>query len=178
MFRRLVHRAPGVVVAVLLLGGEAPCRAGVLPAAPAPGVAEAAARDLVLTIQARRALLLDRELAPLNLGVRVRNRVAILWGPVPSAELAFKAEVCLRGVVELLDIRNELFVTDDVPDPPAGAPTPMYLPPEAPPGLPALPPERTPPPLPPPPPPRPVVQPPPPADDEIELPPVRLPRSK
>ena len=52
------------------------------------GPARAASRlestdDLILTVLARKALLDDRDLATLNLGVRVQQRVATLWGPVP-----------------------------------------------------------------------------------------------
>jgi BON domain len=172
MFR--AFRAAGVG---LFLGLGAPCDAGgILPVTPPDR--PAAARDLGLTIHARRLLLLDPELAGLNLGVRVRNRVAILWGPVPSAELAFKAEVCLRGLVELREVHNELFVTGE--DLPAGTPglpsPPLFLPPETPPALPMLPPGDVPPP-----PPRqarpvPAAQPPPPVESDVEMPPVRLPR--
>ena len=92
-----------------------PCRAGIVPVKPAQptAAAEAAARDVVLTIQARRRLLKDRELGTLNVGVRVRNRVAVLWGPVPSVELALKAESCVREMFEIVEIRNELFVGGD-----------------------------------------------------------------
>src|SRR5947207_6099690 len=71
-------------------GGLAP--AGTIRLAPDP------TQDLGHTIQARRLLLEDPDLAPLNLGVRVRNRVATLWGPVPSADLALKAELRLRAL--------------------------------------------------------------------------------
>src|SRR3954470_14031744 len=39
-------------------------------------------RDVGLTVRARQALRRDKELAPLNLGVKVREGVATLWGPV------------------------------------------------------------------------------------------------
>src|SRR5450755_115852 len=163
----MFRRAAGA--GLLLALGCVPCAAGVVAVATPPS--PAVARDLALTIQARGLLLRDRELAALNVGVRVRNRVAVLWGPVPSAEMAFKAEVYLRGLVELIEVRNELHVTGEplpvlggLPSPPA-----FHLP-ELPPTLPALPPGVIPPP------PLPAiaapVQPPAlPTPDEVELPP-------
>lgn len=156
------------------------CGAGIItaPNASAPARSEAVTHDLGLTIQARRALLRDKELGGLNLGVQVHNRVATLWGPVPTAELAFKAEVCLRELIELTEVRNQLFVTgDDVPA--NGPPQPSgatFLPPAAPPALPGLPTDKLP--AAPPPPPAQAVQPAPPPEEEIELPPLRLPNSK
>jgi osmotically-inducible protein OsmY len=69
-------------------------------------------RDLLLTYHARVALLQDRELGTLNLGVRVHNRVAVLWGPVPSAELAQRAVNVLKQLPELVAVRNELHIDD------------------------------------------------------------------
>jgi hypothetical protein len=175
MLRCLTNRVAQVAGVSALVGIL--CGAGVITAPNAPGSArsEAATRDLGLTIQARRALLRDKDLGSLNLGVEVHNRVATLWGPVPNVELAFKAEVCLRELIELTEVRNQLFVTgDDVPatGPPQSA-APTYLPPAAPPVLPGLPADNRPA-APPPAAAAPVVQPPPP-DEEIELPPLRLP---
>jgi osmotically-inducible protein OsmY len=68
--------------------------------------------DVRRTILARQALEADPELARLNLGVRVHNGVAVLWGPVPSAELARRAVERLQGLPELSGVRNDLF-----PDP-------------------------------------------------------------
>ena len=73
---------------------------------------EDSARDLRQTIKARALLADEPELAALNIGVVVRNRVAILWGPVPSIEAAFRAELVLREMFELTEVRNELFVSD------------------------------------------------------------------
>ena len=110
MFPRL-----GVLAALLMAFAGLPCDAGIIPVKPAQSsaAAEAAARDLVLTIHARRLLLKDRELGSLNVGVQVRNRVAVLWGPVPSAELAIKAETCIQAMYELIEVRSELYVTGD-----------------------------------------------------------------
>ena len=71
-----------------------------------------ALRDVRQTIQARKRLADVPELAELNIGVIVVNRVAVLWGPVPSAAEAFRAEVCLRTMIELADVRSELLVSE------------------------------------------------------------------
>jgi hypothetical protein len=183
MFRRLLLWAAGAVAASLLLGLALPSRAGIKAVTPNSASPEAAAavRDLGLTIQARRILLQDPELGPLNLGVRVRNRVAILWGPVPSVEMGFKAEVCLRSFVELAEVRNELLITgDDTPAQDQGPRSaPLFLPLEPRPAIPALAPEAAPGLRP-----RPAVvaprqsSPPPPPDQELEPLPQRLPRPK
>jgi hypothetical protein len=174
MFRSLVSWIGGVCVLLAVQGDL--CNGGVIPVAPSN--AEAADRDLRLTIQARRALWQDPDLARFNIGVRVRNRIAVLWGPVPSVELAFKAEVCVQGLIELSAVRNELFVrTEGVLAERTTAPSaPAMLPAAPPPALPGLPfqripglPPRTP---------APVAEPPPAPDEEIELPPQRLPQPK
>src|SRR5947209_10088994 len=69
-------------------------------------------RDVRQTIQARKLLADDPELAAWNIGVTIQDRVATLWGPVPSAEIAFRAELCLRTVIELAEVRNQLFVSE------------------------------------------------------------------
>jgi hypothetical protein len=120
-------------LAVLLVGV---CRPGlpVVAAQTDPG----GDRDMRHTILARHALQHDSVLAPLNLGVRVHNRVATLWGPVPSPELKERAVRVLRQVPDLLEVRSQLHVAEleepaqESPDrlPPAPGPpsTPTALP--------------------------------------------------
>jgi BON domain len=176
-FRLRVDSAMRAATGAVLLGVLCiPCSAGVI--AVAPPSAQVAERDMMLTLQARRALLRDPVLGPLNLGVHIRNRVATLWGPVPSAELGFKAELCLRGLVEVVEVRNDLLVTGEG----AAAQTlpsplpPTFLPPPSPPALPGLPTEV---PLPPVAAPMaPAIGVPSPVIDDIDLPPRRLPQSK
>src|SRR5437879_4427417 len=67
-------------------------------------------RDLLHTLLARRALFQDRELGPLNLGVKVHHRIATLWGPVPSADLAQRAVQVLRLVPDFVEVKSELQV--------------------------------------------------------------------
>lgn len=71
------------------------------------------AEDLMLTVLARRALLADRDLAGLNLGVRVKQREATLWGPVPSLTLMQRALAMMSTLPELVQIRNEMHIAND-----------------------------------------------------------------
>jgi hypothetical protein len=129
-----------IAVVILMLSAVSSARAGQSRTIGDP--AGDPARDVRQTMQARKLLLDDPELAGINIGVIVTDRVAVLWGPVPSAEVAFKAELCVRTMIELVEIRNELFVSEvlepirtplkiDIP--------PLFLPDHMPPKLPALP---------------------------------------
>ena len=71
-------------------------------------------RDVAQTMKARKLLADDPDLAVWNISVTVQNRVATLWGPVPSAEVAFRAELCVKSMVELSEVRNELFLSEFV----------------------------------------------------------------
>jgi hypothetical protein len=95
-------------------------------------------RDFFLTVRARIALSADPRLANLNLGVRVKNRVVVLWGPVPSAEVAQRAVQILSNMIDFIEVRNELqlmpeeeprqrpvrpqFYPDTMPPPPVSGP--------------------------------------------------------
>src|SRR3979490_16022 len=69
--------------------------------------------DLWQTVQARKLLMDDPQLGPLDLGVQVTSRVAVLWGPVPSRELAYRAEQRLRTLYDLVEVRNRLTLDSD-----------------------------------------------------------------
>jgi hypothetical protein len=71
--------------------------------------------DVTQTMQVRKLLQEDETLKPYNLGVRVENRVAILWGPVPSPEIARRAEQRIRRMIEIAKVRNETIVMVDEP---------------------------------------------------------------
>lgn len=114
----------------------------VADAGPVPRIGGDPARDMRQTLQARKILAEDPDLAAWNIGVTVRDRVATLWGPVPSAEVAFRAELCLKAMVELAEIRNELFISELVR--PMRVPlkidrAPEIIPSELPPALPGVP---------------------------------------
>jgi hypothetical protein len=100
--------------------------------------------DILQTIRVRQILHEDEVLRQHNIGAFVKNRVVILWGPIPKLDLGLRAESCLRGLPEIRDVRNELiiqelplrFSTDSSrPRPTPGMPTdrPPQLPPPAPP---------------------------------------------
>jgi osmotically-inducible protein OsmY len=85
-------------------------------------------RDLRQTMQARQLLADEPELAGFNIGVSVHNRVATLWGPVPSAEVAFRAELVVKTMYELTAVHNDLFVSELVE--PKRMPLKMNIPPK------------------------------------------------
>jgi hypothetical protein len=66
--------------------------------------------DVRQELLARQTLFQDKLVGPLNLGVRVRQRVAVLWGPAPSAELARRAVALLQERPEWVEVRDELIV--------------------------------------------------------------------
>jgi hypothetical protein len=85
--------------------------------APPAGGSHEEARDLQVMVHARRALREDPVLANLNIGVRVRDGVATLWGPVPSGDLIPKALKTLESVRGVLGVASELYVrAPDKPD--------------------------------------------------------------
>jgi hypothetical protein len=80
-----------------------------------PVVTKAADRtryDLELTLRARRLLVDDPALARYEIMVRVDDRIAELSGPVPSMEIAQRAEEDLKGLLGLAGIRNRLTIGD------------------------------------------------------------------
>jgi hypothetical protein len=105
----------------LLLGGGAALSLASLtlhlvPASPARAAESAldvSQRDCDLMLQARQKLLQDFQLKRFNLGVDVRKGVVILWGSVPTAYYAQRAENDLRTLPGLGTIRNELRIESD-----------------------------------------------------------------
>jgi BON domain len=95
-----------LLVACLMYFAVASARAGQTRVLGGPS------RDVEQTIQARKVLADDPQLASCNIGVTVTDRVAVLWGPVPSAEVAFRAELCLKALNQLVEVRNELVVSE------------------------------------------------------------------
>lgn len=72
--------------------------------------------DVLLTIKVRAILYQDVELRSHNIGVRVVDRVAILFGPVTKLDLGLRAESRLHDLIELRDVRNELDLMTPLPD--------------------------------------------------------------
>lgn len=83
-------------------GAEPPPRFASTPNSPRDEV-----RDWVLANQARRALLKDEKIAALNVGVSVKNKVATIWGILPSAEVAKQIEESLKKVSGIASVVNE-----------------------------------------------------------------------
>ena len=78
--------------------------------------------DWQLGLQARHALWDESPFDKLNLGVSVRDGVAVLTGPVPSTAVAAQAVAKLRTVPGVRDVRNETYV------PPADEPLARSMP--------------------------------------------------
>lgn len=111
------RRLRSLVLAALLLTGS--------PALAAPPSVD----DVILTIKIRQMLYRDDDLRPHNIGVQVVDRVAILFGPVPSLDVGLRAESRLRGLIELRDVRNDLDVVTPLPELlPERIPAPAPLP--------------------------------------------------
>lgn len=83
------------LAAVSLSGGPAPTET---------------APDWVVTLHARKALWNDQAFADLNLGVRVRNGEALVWGPVVNDRQMAEAVARLKLVPGVASIVNEMFV--------------------------------------------------------------------
>jgi hypothetical protein len=97
MIRRAWTMLIGSGLAAVSLSGE-------------PTPAEPPKPDWVVTLQARKALWNDPELADLNLGVRVRKGEALVWGPVLNDAQAAEAVARLKLVPGVETIINEMFV--------------------------------------------------------------------
>jgi hypothetical protein len=64
-------------------------------------------RDWVLTSAAKRALQNDEQLVRLSLGVSVNNKVATIWGTLPSKEMATRADETLKKIKGVAAVINE-----------------------------------------------------------------------
>ncbi len=103
------------------------------PPAPAPEK-KLTFRDIQLTVHARLALADDPVLGPTNLGVKVQDNVAVLWGPVPTEEVKRRAVERVKKVQGVLDVRDaDVYVAAPAPPP---LPTPTLVPPPPPPDVP------------------------------------------
>ena len=108
---RTLARLAAAGLCVIALAALAPADA------PPTANAKDGYRDLQLTVHVRRALHEEEALASVNVGVRVRDGVAILWGPVPSAEAIAKAVARAERVQGIFSVRNELYVAAPASDP-------------------------------------------------------------
>jgi osmotically-inducible protein OsmY len=92
------------------------------PSVAGPGEGAAANSDWELTLRARHTLWEEPSLEKLNLGVRVRQGVATLNGPVPCLEVAEQAATLLKRVAGIRGVINETYV------PPADDPLTQAMP--------------------------------------------------
>jgi osmotically-inducible protein OsmY len=83
-------------------------------------------RDFLRTALARKALVEDPELGHLNVGVKVFDRVAVLWGSVPSVELAERAVKVVAALPIFRRVESELEIEPF--GPPGAIQAPGYLP--------------------------------------------------
>lgn len=87
------------------------------PAAdPAVRSTAPAMSDVVLARSALSAIDADPVLRDANLLVSVVDRVAVVGGPVPTADHGKRAEALVRRVPGIVEVKNRCFV-QDVPDP-------------------------------------------------------------
>jgi hypothetical protein len=106
-------RFAGLCLALaLLLAPGAAAPAAEQPDARGPVSTNNAPPDFKLEIQALAALGKNSQVGPLNLSVRVSNRIAELSGPVPSAELRQRAVEIVEAIPGLRGVRTkQLYVT-------------------------------------------------------------------
>ena len=69
--------------------------------------------DFLHTCLARKVLAEDPQLSAANVGVRVKGRIAVLWGPVPTPMHAQRAVAVLKAQPEFIEVRNELVIVPD-----------------------------------------------------------------
>lgn len=74
-------------------------------------------RDFVLTSAARRAIQKDERLGALNLGISVNNRVATVWGNVPTAETNTRLDETLKKISGIAAVMSECRLVPDDPVP-------------------------------------------------------------
>ena len=106
--RRLPLRATAVVLAGLTL--VLPAGAGPRPGVTRQPTALPPMTDVMLARAALAVLDADPATSRVNLIVSVSDRVALLGGPVPAADIAAQAERLVRGVPGVADVRNRCFV--------------------------------------------------------------------
>jgi hypothetical protein len=110
-----------------MAGGLAAGLGGLAPADPPARLDQ----DWVLTLAARRSLWSDPVFADFNLGVRVREGQALVWGPVLTEDQAAEVVARVKLIAGIKGVVSELYVlpVDDLlrrklqPAPPAPPPS-------------------------------------------------------
>ena len=109
---------PWVAIAVLTIAVFGATAGLEWAAEPAPPLAEKnlSYRDIQLTVHARKALADDTAVGPGNLGVRVQNNVAVLWGPISSEDLKKRAVEVVKKVKGVYEVRDaDVYVAAALP---------------------------------------------------------------
>ncbi len=125
-------RGPWVAAALTaaLFGATAGPPRAAEPTAPPLPEKKLTFRDIQLTVHARQALADDPVLGPANLGVRVQENVAVLWGPAPTEEARRRAVELVKKVKGVFEVRDaDVYVAA----PPPPVPVPIRTPPPPPP---------------------------------------------
>ncbi len=116
---RKPNSVPWSAVAALtaaVFGGTAGLEWAAEPGAP-PSDKQLSYRDIQLTVHARKALSDDKAVGPDNLGVRVQNNVAILWGPISSEDLKKRAVEIVKKVKGVYDVRDaDVYIAAPLPE--------------------------------------------------------------
>jgi hypothetical protein len=131
---RKPNRVPWKAIALTaaVFGATAGLEWAAEPAAPA-AEKQLSYRDIQLTVHARKALADDAAVGPGNLGVRVQNNVAVLWGPISSEELKKRAVEIVKKVKGVYEVRDaDVYIAapplevETAAIPPAPAETPTH----------------------------------------------------
>jgi osmotically-inducible protein OsmY len=94
--------AAALVTGALLLAASA-------EAVPSPDAPQTKVGDAALRLRIRDALADDPVLGKFNLGVRIRDGVVTLHGPVPSFDVALHAIALVKKQPGVSEVRNELY---------------------------------------------------------------------
>ena len=115
LFRKSPRIALGAiaVLTAAILGASAGLQRA---AEPTPTDKKLSFRDIQLSVNARKALAEDPDLGPANLGVRVQDNVAVLWGPAPSEDLKRRAVEIVKKVKGVYEVRDaEVYIAAAAP---------------------------------------------------------------
>ena len=123
-FAKPTARSPGRAMAVLtavVFAASAGLQWAAVTAAPPLPDKKLTARDIQLSVHARKALADDSDLGPANLGVRVQDNVAVLWGPVSSEALKRRAVDVVKKVKGVFTVKDADVYVAAAPAESAGA---------------------------------------------------------
>jgi osmotically-inducible protein OsmY len=106
---KVCHRALWITAVFTILPGVVVGQTYVWNA-PVDRSAQQSDNDLQLTLRIRKSLSQDDKLAQCAVGVTVHDRLAKLWGSVPSGEVSRRVEDHVREVLGVAAVHNDLHV--------------------------------------------------------------------